>query len=149
MEGLPHDVIIGKPLMTNAHMIMVDPNFAHPPEHKKLCLLELPPKDKGKTVVIQLNDVRRANCASFRIKGQSDSISKAKSGGAESGLRGQDQGTGGCGSEKWEKRIFWEAPLNKVDSEQSPSDSPPALKSNNFGSTSRGYPPADSPSSSS
>lgn len=47
LEGLPHDVIIGKPLMTTAHMIMVDPNFAHPPEHKKLALLELPPKQKG------------------------------------------------------------------------------------------------------
>ena len=50
MEGLPHDVIIGKPLMTTAHMMMVNPNFANPPEHKALCLMELPPKDKGNDI---------------------------------------------------------------------------------------------------
>ncbi len=45
-------MFIGKPPMTNAHMIMLDPNFAHPPEHKKLCLLELPQKDKGEDATL-------------------------------------------------------------------------------------------------
>ena len=48
LEGLAHDVIIGKPLMTAAHMMMVNPNFANPPNHPALCLMELRPKDKGK-----------------------------------------------------------------------------------------------------
>lgn len=47
LEGLPHDVIIGKPLMTRAHMMMVNPNFANPPDHPALLLLERLPKDKG------------------------------------------------------------------------------------------------------
>ena len=48
LDGLPHDIILGKPLMTKAHMIMVNPNFAHPPEHKNFCLLTRDrPKDKG------------------------------------------------------------------------------------------------------
>ncbi len=47
LEGLPHDVIIGKPLMTRAHMMMVNPNFANPPDHPALCLITLAPKDKG------------------------------------------------------------------------------------------------------
>ena len=33
--------------MVSAHMMMVNPDFAHPPEHPGLCLMELPPKDKG------------------------------------------------------------------------------------------------------
>ena len=49
-EGLPHDVIIGKPLLTAAHMMMVNPNFANPPNHPALCVLALPPKDKGKVM---------------------------------------------------------------------------------------------------
>lgn len=50
LEGLPHDVVIGKPLMTAAHMMMVNPNFANPPDHPALCLMELRPKDKGKVI---------------------------------------------------------------------------------------------------
>ena len=50
LEGLAHDVIIGKPLMTAAHMMMVNPNYANPPNHPALCLMELRPKDKGKMI---------------------------------------------------------------------------------------------------
>ena len=49
-EGLPHDVIIGKPLMTAAHMIMVNPNYANPPSHPALCLMLLGRKDEGKLI---------------------------------------------------------------------------------------------------
>ena len=50
LDGLAHDVIIGKPLMTAAHMMMVNPNFANPPKHPALCLVELPLKDKGTVI---------------------------------------------------------------------------------------------------
>ena len=52
LEGLPHDVIIGKPLMTRAHMMMVNPNFANPPSHPGLLLIQLRPKNKGNVVPV-------------------------------------------------------------------------------------------------
>ncbi|KAL8836806.1 MAG: hypothetical protein Q9170_002767 [Blastenia crenularia] len=50
IEGLPHedfDVLIGKPLMEKAHMLMVNPNFAHPAHHKNLCLMAVGPKSSA------------------------------------------------------------------------------------------------------
>lgn len=51
LDGLPHDLILGKDLMKRAHMLMINPNFAHPPAHKKFCLLETAPKNKGEFLV--------------------------------------------------------------------------------------------------
>lgn len=60
LEGLPHDVLIGKDLMASAHMMMVNPDFANPPEHPGLCLMELPPKDKGSKVKAEAFQKQRA-----------------------------------------------------------------------------------------
>ncbi|MCJ1276614.1 hypothetical protein MMC21_004420 [Puttea exsequens] len=82
LEGLPHDVIIGKPLMTNAHMIMVNPNFAHPPEHKRLCLLELPKKDsdsKAKALAFQKQRAAEQRAAyEAKIRAQEGAAPKAR-----------------------------------------------------------------------
>lgn len=54
--------------MTNAHMIMVNPNFAHSPESKKLCLLELPQKDKGENTTIVRPPTEEADAAQSASK---------------------------------------------------------------------------------
>ena len=50
LDGLSHDVIIGKPLMAAAHMMMVNPNFANPPTHPGLAIIALAPKSKGNVI---------------------------------------------------------------------------------------------------
>ena len=67
-EGLPHDVIIDKPLMTAAHMMMVNPNYANPPSHPALCLMLLGPKNKGRVI---------RNCNNTNAKTH-DTASRAK-----------------------------------------------------------------------
>lgn len=47
LAGLPHDVVFGKPLMTAAHMIMVNPNIGKTTKHGSVCLMEHMPKSKG------------------------------------------------------------------------------------------------------
>ena len=47
LEGLPHDVIFGKPLMTAAHTMMVNPKVANTTKHGAVCLMEHMPKNKG------------------------------------------------------------------------------------------------------
>lgn len=76
LEGLPHDVIIGKPLMTRAHMMMVNPNFANPPGHPALLLLERLPKDKGN--VVRICDNTNANPHDTASKAKAEAFQKQR-----------------------------------------------------------------------
>lgn len=76
LEGLPHDVIIGKPLMTRAHMMMVNPNFANPPSHPGLLLIQLRPKDKGN--VVPIYDTISANPHDTEAKAKAEAFQKQR-----------------------------------------------------------------------
>ena len=76
MDGLPLDVIIGRPLMTRAHMMTVNPNFANPPDHPALLLSELLPKDKGN--VFRIRDKTNANLHDTAAKAKADAFQKQR-----------------------------------------------------------------------
>lgn len=119
LEGLPHDVLIGKDLMASAHMMMLNPDFAHPPEHPGLCLMELSPKDKGMPSALLEFGGMGTNTHMYRFKSESHRFPEAKSCRAAGCLRSEAQSAGGCCAKIEEEASFWASLVKDIKAKSS------------------------------